>query len=246
MKELLHTTNLEQTEPISRINHPVQKFPFIFNKLSTLTPNIFLLPDKPSTGLPDSCSFTPVNKAKVLKLIVAFSSKLFPKHFIPNYLIKFYSYVSAEIITTLANNQSVSQDSFPFRIKPAQVIPLKKPGVDKDLPSKSQSQNINNMSKFLEHLILIHIQEYISSLSNFTLSSALIASSIPRNHRASSVGGENGNDGRRRRQTAPKEAMTATIVVMIVATIMATIVATIVAMIVTTILMILRMIVMMI
>ena len=63
----------------------------------------------------------------------------------------------------------MSQGVFPSFFKIAQVTPLlKKVGLDKDDPANYRPiSNLNNISKLLEKLLLVRIQNHVTSSPNF-------------------------------------------------------------------------------
>jgi hypothetical protein len=76
--------------------------------------------------------------------------------------------VFSDLISHLAN-LSFSQGRFPTLFKSAIVTPLlKKPGLDKSLPSNYRPiSNLNTISKVLERLFLNRIQSFITASPNF-------------------------------------------------------------------------------
>jgi hypothetical protein len=76
--------------------------------------------------------------------------------------------VFSDLIAHLAN-LSFNQGQFPTLFKSASVTPLlKKPGLDKSLPSNYRPiSNLNNISKVLERLFLNRVQSYVVSSPNF-------------------------------------------------------------------------------
>ena len=66
-------------------------------------------------------------------------------------------------------NLSMSQGVFPSSFKIAQVLPLlKKADLDKDDPANYRPiSNLNNISKLLQKLLLVRIQNHVTSSPNF-------------------------------------------------------------------------------
>ena len=96
------------------------------------------------------------------------SSNFCQQDFIPTSLLTSCSLVFSELIPYLAN-LSLSQAVFPSSFKIAQVTPLlKKAGLDKDDPANYRPiSNLNIISKLLEMLLLVSIQNHVTSSPNF-------------------------------------------------------------------------------
>ena len=112
-------------------------------------------------------SFVPCTPVEVAKLLSS-SSKSSHQDFIPTSFVKSCSFIFSLLISTFTN-LSMSQGCFPNSFKIAQVSPLlKKIGLNKDNPSTYRPiSNLNTISKLLEHLILICVQDHTTSSTNF-------------------------------------------------------------------------------
>ena len=133
-------------------------------KLPSLTAAIFH--DPPHVGnLLDSIA--PVTEAEVYNILLSSPAKCSSMDFVPTSLVKGCARVFSELIAALAN-RSFAEGCFPACFKHAAITPLlKKPSLDKSVPSNYRPISNLNFSKILERLFLARIHSHILASPNF-------------------------------------------------------------------------------
>ena len=178
LKQLLHSKDIDRTLTTAECSKLCQTLSTYFvdkitilkqsiiDKLSALNDDYHFYPPPHSGPCLDTIS--PVTAPEVYRILSSISNKSCRLDFIPTSLIKACPSVFTDLITTLAN-LSFQQACFPILFKKAIVTPrLKKPDLDKDLPSSYRPiSNLNNIAKIIERIFLSRLQPHILSSPNF-------------------------------------------------------------------------------
>ena len=178
VKELLHSSSSDNSRTDAENRELCQSFFHFFSskilslklsitsQLSRLSPSS-IFPDSPLAGS-TLYSLPPVTSSEVFKILSTSPLKSSSLDFLPSSLLKSCPAVFSDLIAHLAN-LSFNQGHFPTLFKSASVTPLlKKPGLDKSLPSNYRPiSNLNTISKILERLFLNRVQSSIVSSPNF-------------------------------------------------------------------------------
>ena len=175
IKKLLHPSSSEMHTPA--ISDPETFMEFFWQKVIKIRDNLRLvcglqLPVDPlQSDLPHTGELwqksSEVTVEEVRKVISSLPSKTSPLDVFPTSILKSCVDVFSPIIATLAN-KSLTQGCFPSIFKSAQITPLlKKKGLDEDKPCNYRPiSNLSTISKILEKLFLVRLNDHLSRSSN--------------------------------------------------------------------------------
>ena len=110
----------------------------------------------------------PTSAAEVLKLLTSRPLKSSPVDVLPLVLLRSCAATFAPIISHVVN-LSFAECCFPAAFKTAQVLPLLKPGLDKEQTfSYRPMSNLTTISKVIERLVLDRLRPHLLSSPNFS------------------------------------------------------------------------------